>query len=72
MSQRRAKEFRDQSIEDLESTIVESKKQLFELKCEKKQAKQLEKPHRLALLKKEIARMLTVLEQKKQQLAQQN
>lgn len=72
MAQRKAKEFRDQSIEELENTLVETRKELFQLKCEQKQTKQLEKPHKLSLLKKEIARMLTVLRDKKLEAAQQN
>ncbi len=65
----KTKEFRDHSVEELESNLIDLRKKLYEVKNEEKQAKKLEKPHQLHLLKKDIARLLTVLREK--QLAAQ-
>lgn len=62
---KKAKEFRDLSVEELEATYHDSRAALFQLLNEKKQSKQFEKPHRIKETKKEIARLLTVLNEKK-------
>lgn len=64
MAIKKAQEFRDLSVEELQATLEDTRKKLFEIKNERTQAKQMEKPHRLEVLKKEIARMLTVLTEK--------
>lgn len=66
----KARDFRDQSVEELEATLTETRKKLFELTNEKKQAKQIDKPHQLGLLKKDIARIKTIINEK-QSVAQQ-
>ena len=60
----KAKELRDQSIEELEATLIDSKKELYELQNELKQTKKLEKPHQLRERKKDIAKILTILGEK--------
>lgn len=67
MPQVKAKELKDLSIDELESQLNDTRKELFELKSERKTTKQLDKPHRLKLLKKQIARMLTVLTAKQEE-----
>lgn len=61
---RKAKEFRDLSVEELEANYQDACQQLFQLKNEREHSKKMEKPHSVSLIKKEIARMLTVLREK--------
>lgn len=60
----KAQVFRDQSSEDLEASYADKRKELFNLVNEKRMNKQFEKPHRIKLIKKDIARMLTVITEK--------
>ncbi|MGA8164241.1 MAG: 50S ribosomal protein L29 [Waddliaceae bacterium] len=60
----KAKNLRDQSLEELEATLKEVKKELFMMKNESKQAKKLEQPHLLREKKKDIAKLLTVIREK--------
>ena len=60
----KAKDLRDQSIEELEANLLDTKKELFELKNELKQSKKLEKPHLLREKKKDIAKLLTIVREK--------
>lgn len=62
---RKTQEFRDQSFEDLEATLKDVRKELFQMTNELKQAKQSEKPHLLRLKRREIARIQTVLNEKR-------
>lgn len=62
----KAKDLRDLTSEELEANCIEKRNELFQLTSEKKQSRQFEKPHRISLLKKEIARLLTVIGEKKQ------
>lgn len=62
---RKTQEFREKSFEELEATLTEVRRELFQLTNEQKQAKQLEKPHKLRLKRKEIARIQTVLTEKR-------
>jgi ribosomal protein L29 len=55
----------DQTNEHLEYRISEINRELFDLTNELKIAHKLEKPHLLKTLKKEKARILTVLTQRK-------
>ena len=66
---RKASDFRDLSNEELDATYADLLKETFMLRNEFRQAKKLEKPHVLKEKKKEIARLLTVKQEK--QLAQQ-
>jgi large subunit ribosomal protein L29 len=61
----KAKELRDHSIDELEASYEDSRKELFKLKNELKLSKKMEKPHLLHTKKKDIARILTVLHEKK-------
>ena len=62
----KAKDFRDKSVEELEATYDDLCKELFQLKNEGRHSKKLEKPHLIGQKKKEIARLLTVLNEKHQ------
>jgi large subunit ribosomal protein L29 len=60
----KAKDLRDQAIEELEAALLDCKKELYELQNEKKQTKKLEKPHQLRERKKDIAKILTIIGEK--------
>lgn len=63
----KAKELIDKSIDELESTYQDVSQELFQLLNEHKMSKKLEKPHRLREKRRDKARILTVLQQKRQQ-----
>ena len=56
-------EIRAMSKEDINKKIVELKKELFELRLKSSTGK-LEKPHMINKLKKDVARLKTVLTEK--------
>ena len=60
----KAKDLRDQTIEELEARLEESRKALFELRNEKRQMKKVEKPHLLVEMKRDIAKLLTIIKEK--------
>ena len=60
-----AKELRAQSVNDLETLCVELSKEIFQIKNELSITRKIEKPHLLKLKKKERAKVLTVLGEKK-------
>ena len=60
----KAKDLRDQSLEELEAIYDESCKKLFELVNELKSQKKREKPHEMKHVRKDIARLLTVISEK--------
>ena len=60
----KAKNLRDQAIDELEAMLDDIRKELFNLVNEKRQAKKLEKPHLINEKKKDIARLLTVIKAK--------
>ncbi len=62
----KAKELRDLSLDELEANCIERRNELFQIVSEKKLSRQFEKPHRISLLKKEIARLITIISEKKQ------
>lgn len=66
----KAKDLRDQSIEELDVKYEDLRKELFQLSNEARIAKKAEKPHAIRQKKKDIARLLTVRHEK--QLAKQN
>lgn len=66
----KAKEMRDQTIDELEATYNDARKELFQLINEMQRTKKIEKPHLLRQKRKDIARLLTVLTEK--QSAKQN
>ncbi len=59
----KAKEIRDLSAEEIKTKVGEKKKELNELKI-KLEMKTLENPSVIPALKKDIARLLTVLKEK--------
>lgn len=61
---KKASEFRDQSLEELEATHRDLRQKLFQLVNELRHEKKLEKPHLIRQTKKEIARLLTVINEK--------
>ncbi len=58
-----ATELRDKSVEELKKREVEIAEQLFALRIQKVTG-QLEKPSKVKEVKKELARVLTVLKEK--------
>jgi large subunit ribosomal protein L29 len=62
---KKAQEFRDQSLEDLEANCRDARKELFELVNEMKLTKKVEKPHLVRHKKREIALLLTVINEKR-------
>ena len=61
----KAQEYRDQSIEQLEVAHEDLRKELFGLRNERRETGQMEKPHRVKAVKKDIARLLTVMNEKR-------
>jgi large subunit ribosomal protein L29 len=53
-------EIRKMSKEDMNKKIVEDKKELFDLRM-KQSTGNLEKPHKINVLRKEVARLKTIL-----------
>lgn len=60
----KAKELRDLSLDELQAAYQDQQKQLFKYMNEQNQKGQFEKPHRIRLAKKEIARLLTIISEK--------
>lgn len=60
----KAKDLRDQSIEELEASYTEQCKELYELVNALKLTKKVEKPHLIHQKKKDIARLLTIINEK--------
>jgi large subunit ribosomal protein L29 len=63
-----AKEIRDLSAAEITNKIRETREQLLQLRM-RKQTGQVEKTHELRTLRKDIARLETVLNQKNNQAA---
>lgn len=63
---KKAQDFRDQSLDELEANCRDARKELFILINEMKQTKKVEKPHLVRHKKREIALLLTVINEKKQ------
>ena len=59
-----AKEIRDLSVTEIENKLREAREQLLQLRL-RKQTGQVEKTHEIHGLRKDIARLETVLTQKK-------
>ena len=58
-----AKELRNMTAAELETKLQELKKELFNLRFQHA-INQLENPHKMVEVKKDIARVMTVLQQK--------
>lgn len=63
----KAKDLMNQSVEELEGQYEDVCRDIFELISELRVSRKLEKPHELKEKKKDRARILTVLRQKKNQ-----
>jgi len=59
----KAKELKGLTDAELEQKIHSLKEELFKLNCQR-QAGRVEKPHRFSLLKKDIARIKTILKER--------
>lgn len=65
MAQRKkANEFRDMTVAELEAAHLEARKSLFEMVNEAQREKKVEKPHRIRAKRKDIARLLTLITEK--------
>lgn len=60
----KAKELRDQSVEDLKALYQDLSKELFQLRNEMKVTRKMEKPHLVRIKKKVRARAMTLLREK--------
>jgi len=60
----KAKEFRDQSQEELKALYQDLSKELYQLRNEMKVTRKMEKPHLVRLKKKDRARVMTILSEK--------
>ncbi len=58
----KAKDFRELSVEELNTKLIELKKELFNLRFQSA-INQLENPMRIKAVKKDIARIMTVLKE---------
>lgn len=63
----KAKELRDQSIEELEAIYEDSCRQLFQLNNKRANEKSNSAPHEAKHVRKDIARLLTVISEKRRQ-----
>lgn len=63
----KAKELRDQSIEELEAIYTDSCKQLFQLNNKRATEKSGNAPHERKHARKDIARLLTIISEKQRQ-----
>ena len=61
----KAKELRDQSVEELQAKAEEINRELFELKSKLGLEKKLDHPHLIKVNRRNRARILTVLREKK-------
>lgn len=68
----KAKDLRDQSLEELEATYDDSCRKLFELINQFKSQKNLAKPHEINHTRKDIARVLTIMSEKRRQKQMQS
>ena len=63
----KVKELRNQSVDELLQTENNLKKEIFELRQQKSASGKAEKPTRFKTVKKEIARIQTILNERKTQ-----
>lgn len=63
----KAKDLRDKAENELMQTLVASSKELYELRNELSMSRKVDKPHRIKELRRDKARILTVLNEKKRQ-----
>jgi len=63
----KAKELRNQSVDELAAAYEETNKKLYELNNQFRSQKKRENPHELKHTRKDIARLLTVMTEKRHQ-----
>lgn len=68
----KAKDFRDQSLEELEVAYQDACRKLFMMKSQQKAQKKNDKPHEILAARKDIARILTVMTEKRNQTTSQS
>lgn len=61
----KAKEFRDQTVEELTALERDKRRELFMLASKREKEKKLDNPQALRNIRKDIARILTELNKKK-------
>lgn len=64
----RMKEFKDQSVEELKALYLDFSKEMYNLRNELRITRKMEKPHLLRKKRRDRARLLTLLNQKGQQV----
>lgn len=64
----KAKDLRDQNLEELETAYQDSCDKLYRLINQAKVEKKRETPHEIRHVRKDIARLLTVMTEKKQHI----
>lgn len=60
----KAKDLRDQSIDELQALLADANGELFQLRNERNRTKKLEKSHSLREKKKDIAKLNTIIREK--------
>lgn len=60
----KAKEFRDQSVEELEALYQDISREIFQMRNENRIARKADKPHLIRHKKRDRARVMTVLREK--------
>lgn len=63
MTSLKAKDIRNETIEELREKELELRKELYELKMQAHSSR-IEKPHRIKEVRRDIARLLSVLKEK--------
>lgn len=57
-------ELRDQTVQELEALLIDKRNERYELYNKLQREKKTDKPHELVLLKKDIARIKTIIREK--------
>ena len=60
----KAKDLRDLAVEELEDRLRNCRRELFDMINDLRQSQKTDKPHLMRYLRKDIARLLTVLREK--------
>lgn len=60
----KAQDLRDQTVEELKAVVSDKRRALFDLINTFKSAHKLDKPHLVRQIKKDIARLLTIINEK--------
>ena len=63
----KAKDLKDKSIEELEASLQDLSRELYQLVNEYQVNKKLDKPHRLITMRRDKARLLTVINEKRKE-----